>query len=152
HRAPPAGCALRGVFAERYAVFERFFYDVHPMLAEQEDLWPTEYAYVDADGFRHAAATVGELSVLDVETGEFLARAPAELPRNFVFNDEPEDLFVGASGGQRRQLRIGGDRPSAFAYTSDLRFAWVGEGQETEIIELATGLPVAYPAYTDEGT
>jgi hypothetical protein len=142
HQAPASGCRLRGVVAHRFAVFHELRHDVHPMMTEQIELWPATYAQ---DGW--VATTVGELSVLDVETGRFLEVVPDAIPRDFVFNDQPEELFLGA-----RNLRVGGDRPSALAYTHDLRFAWVGEDQSTEIIELATGLPMVYPAMVEEVT
>jgi hypothetical protein len=136
-RAAPSGCTLRGVIDEHLAVFHEIRRDLHPHWPEEEDgLWPT--AFVE-HGIRHV---IGEISVLDVDTGEYLERAPASVPRTFVENDQPEELLLG-----ERRLDVGGDRPRAEAYTNDLRFAWIG-GESTEVIALATGLTVARPAST----
>jgi hypothetical protein len=132
-RAAPSGCTLRGVVEGHLAVFHEYRRDLHPAFSE-EGLWPS--AFVE----RGAQQVFGEVSVLDVDTGEFLAHAPDAVPRTFVENDQPEDLFLG-----ERRLHVGGDRPTAAAYTSDLRFAWVA-GEATEVIALATGLTVLRPA------
>lgn len=146
HVAPPAGCQLRGVAAQRFAVFHGLHNGIHPIMTDEVDVWPAWYAHDDDDGVRRITPTVDELSVLDVDAGAFLANVPEEVPRDYVYNDQPEELFVGT-----RKLRVGNDRPTLFAYTHDLRFAWVGE-ESTEIIDRETGLPVVYPANAGEAT
>lgn len=135
----PSGCELRGVIDGHLAVFHGLRPDTHPF-GETADLWPASFV---ARGLDHV---VGEISVLDVDAGEFLERAPAGVPRTFVENDQPEDLNLG-----ERRLDVGGDRPVAAAYTNDLRFACIS-GSSTEIISLANGLTFARPAttYPDE--
>ncbi len=135
HRAPPSGCTLRGVIDGRFAVFHGLHRDADPGLDEETGLWPAWFLA------RPTGTTIGEISVLDVETGHFLERAPDSVPRTFFENDEPEDLHLG-----ERRLPIGGDRPGALAYTHDLRFAWVGESSCSEIVDRTTGFPVAIPA------
>jgi hypothetical protein len=139
HVAPPAGCELRGVARGRYAVFHGFRGNTHPYLSDAEGLWP-EGMSEDGTMLR----IVGELSVLDVESGAFLATLPDGVPSTFAENGEPEELFLGG-----RAIRVGGDRPRALAYTHDLRFLWVGD-EMSEILERATGLPIVLPAYPDE--
>jgi hypothetical protein len=132
-RTAPSGCTLRGVVGGHLAVFHEYHHDLHPSFSE-EGLWPSSFVE------RGAQQVFGEVSVLDVDTGEFLAHAPDSVPRTFVENDQPEDLFLG-----ERRLHVGGDRPAAAAYTNDLRFAWIA-GDATEVIALATGLTVLRPA------
>lgn len=132
-RAAPSGCTLRGVVDGHLAVFHEYRRDLHPSFSE-EGLWPSSFVE------RGAQQVFGEVSVLDVDTGEYLSHAPDAMPRTFVENDQPEDLFLG-----ERRLHVGGDRPTAAAYTSDLRFAWIA-GDSTEVIALATGLTVLRPA------
>jgi hypothetical protein len=140
HSAPPCGCILRGVVDGRFAVFHDFLRDIHPYNSEPGQ-WPQ--ALVE-----HGMAQIfSPVSVLDVHTGSYLERAPANTPRTFVENDQPEELFL----GKRKLHEIGGDRPAASAYTHDLRFALVS-GDSTQIISLATGLTLVRPAttYPDE--
>ncbi len=141
--APPNGCELRGVLDNRLAVFHDLRRDHHPLFPEEEGLWPAE---LTERGMDHIFSPI---SVLDVDTGTYLERAPATMPRTFVENDEPEDLLLGG----RRLDEVGGDRPVASAYTNDLRFAQIS-GESTQIIALATGLTVVRPAttYPDEIT
>lgn len=139
HVAPPAGCELRGVAGGRYAVFHGFRNDTHPYSSEAEHLWP---AGISEDGT--LLRIVGELSVLDVDSGVFLASLPDGVPSTFAENGEPEELFLGG-----REIRVGGDRPSALAYTHDLRFLWVGD-EASQILERATGVPIVIPAHPGE--
>jgi hypothetical protein len=132
-RAAPSGCTLRGVVEGHLAVFHEFRSTLHPYLAE-EGLWPAGFVE------RGISQVLGEISVLDVDTGEYLAHAPDAVPSTFVENDQPEDLFLGG-----RKLQVGGDRPALAAYTNELRFAWIA-GESSEVISLATGLTVARPA------
>ncbi len=141
--APPNGCELRGVLDNRLAVFHDLRRDHHPLFPEEEGLWPPE---LTERGMDHIFSPV---SVLDVDTGTYLERAPANMPRAFVENDQPEDLLL----GERNLAEVGGDRPMAAAYTNDLRFAQIS-GDSTQVIALATGLTVVRPAttYPDEIT
>lgn len=135
HSAPPSGCILRGVFENRYALFHDFQRDLYPF-NDEEGYWPP-------DIYRRMARVIGPISVLDVHTGAFLDRAPPDMPRTFVENDEPEDLLIGG----RSLDEVGGDRPVASAYTNDLRFAEIS-GDSRQIISLATGRTVVRPADT----
>ncbi|MFN0246851.1 MAG: hypothetical protein ACKV2T_08070 [Kofleriaceae bacterium] len=139
HVAPPCGCILRGTIDNRYAVFHDFQRDLYPF-NDEEGLWPPDIA-------DHMSRIAGPLSVLDVHVGAYLERAPTNMPRTFVENGEPEELFLGG----RSLEELGGDRPVASAYTNDLRFAEVS-GDSTQIISLATGLTFVRPAttYPDE--
>ena len=147
-RLPPAGTALRGVAAGRYAVFEGFFHKTHPVLAGTDSGFGPDLVQLDEDGTLRMARILGEISVIDCRTGAYLERPPPGLCLRFVTNDQPEDLFLTTAGGEPiRRLRFGGDRPSALAYAPGLDLAWVGEeGDSTEIIDLDGGHPHAYPA------
>lgn len=92
-----------------------------------------------------------DFTMLDASTGALLAHATTDAPRYFVVNDEPEDLFVVDEWtGDRLPLRFGGDRPSCLAVTRDARFAWVGESEDTAVVDIATGIPHAAPPLPDE--
>lgn len=136
HRLPPSGCLLRGVIDGRFAVFHDYLRDHHPF-SNDEGLWSDEFAG------RDVANVFSPVSIIDVDAGAYLARAPANLPAAFIENDQPEELFLGG-----RDLReVGGDRPAVAAYTHDLRFATIS-GDATQIISLATGLTLVRPATT----
>lgn len=134
HRAPPCGCILRGVVDGRYAVFHDFQREIHPMF-DEEGRWPKEFV---EGGMNHIFAAI---SVLDVDTGAYLERAPANVPHTFIENDQPEELLLAG----RSLDEVGGDRPAASAYTHDLRFAEIS-GDSTQIISLADGLTLVRPA------
>jgi hypothetical protein len=133
HRAPPCGCILRGVVDGRFAVFHDFVRDIHPY--SETGHWPGTFVA------RGMADIFSPVSVLDVDTGGYLERAPANTPRTFVENDQPEQLFL----GERELHEVGGDRPVASAYTHDLRFAQIS-GDSNQIISLVTGLTIVRPA------
>ncbi|NOU27472.1 MAG: hypothetical protein HOO96_06135 [Polyangiaceae bacterium] len=141
-RHPPSGCTLRGVFDDRYAVFQGFESEAQPYSRgdDTEQIWAPEF--LD----RGTQNLVGAISVIDLETGTYLEQLPPSVPHTFVENDEPEDLFIG-----ERRLFVGGDRPGATAYRAGLRFAKVS-GESSEIIDMRTGLTVLVPptVYPDE--
>jgi hypothetical protein len=145
---PPAGTSLRGVAACRYAVFEGFFSATHPMLAQDDTGFGPDFVHVDEDGCTIMARILGEISVVDCQTGTYLDRLPQDVRLRFATNDQPEDLFLSGEDGQPlRRLRAGGDRPRAIAYAPGMALAWVGEeGNGTEIVDLDKGLPHALPS------
>lgn len=140
HAAPPSGCTLRGVVQGRYAVFHEYRRDYWPF-SDDAELWPEDFVQNGTNN------VIGEISVLDVHTGQYLERMPPNVPRVFVENDQPEDLLL----GNRKLDEVGGDRPSVAAYTHDLRFALIS-GDSSQIISLANGLTHVRPAtmYPDE--
>lgn len=149
---PPAGTLLRGVAQGRFAVFEGFFGATHPALASGDPGFGPDFVSEDEDRVRHTARTLGEISIVDCETGTYLERPPPGLRLTFIGKDQPEDLFLAAEDGTPlRHLRVGGDRPAALAYAPGLEVAWVGEpGCGTEVVELDRGIPHAYPAEPDD--
>jgi hypothetical protein len=124
---PPAGCKLAGTHGD-LAVFHGFFSATHPAFAA--GIWS------DAEGIGEH----NELTVLDTRAGCYLERAPEGLPARFLEHGEPEELML---GGER--LDIGGDRPDVFAYATGLLHAWIGEDDDTRILELATAIPHVVP-------
>ncbi|MCY0986605.1 hypothetical protein OV203_05710 [Nannocystis sp. ILAH1] len=150
---PPAGTRLRGVVSGRFAVFEGFFGATHPTLTSTDSGFGDDLVHVDNEGVTRIAPILGEISVIDCETGVYLDRPPPGVALRFVTNDEPEDLFLTTADGQQiRRLRAGGDRPTAIAYAPGMALAWVGEeGSGTEIIELARGIPHACPSEPPDG-
>jgi hypothetical protein len=148
----PAACALRGVVAGRYAFFEGFFPETHPSFAE-DIAFVGERASRDESGFLRLDWE-REVSVLDCAAHRYLDVLPAAAPSYLVTHGEPEELFlqpvhepVGEppDAGMKR-LRIGNDRPEVLAYTNDLRFAWVGEAEDTVVIQCDNGRTAIFPA------
>ena len=150
---PPAGCVLRGVIDGRIALFQEFLPNLHPAFADDSG-FPESFVRRSAGGFINVRPHV-EMSAIDGFDGRYLIEPPKGLPRAFIGNDQPEDLFYEPTdGGPPRKIRAGGDRPSALAYTNDLRFGWAGEvgsGTGTVVIEQSTGIPQAIPIEPDEG-
>ena len=141
---PPCACRLAGVHRERFALFYEFL--LHPMLTSGDPSYWGSFVSV-RDDVVYVADHAAEMSAVDAESASYVTSA-AGLPRLVVENDEPEDLFyVVPDTKERRRLAVGGDRPRVLAYAPGMQHAWVGEiGSGTQIIELATGIPHAYPA------
>jgi hypothetical protein len=149
---PPAGVRLLGVLDGRQALFEGYFDATHPMLVGTEAGLGPDVVWLDAQDVLQCSPRWGEVSVLDCETGAYLAHAPDSLARRrFLAKDQPEDLFLAdAEGDVVRRLRCGGDRPQALAHAPGLTHAWVGEaGCSTELIELERGIAHAHPVEPD---
>jgi hypothetical protein len=87
------------------------------------------------------------MSAIDCVKQSYLTSA-TNIPRITVYNDQPEELFFVDPRSKREVLlEVGGDRPGVLAYRRGMMFAWVGEcGSTTQIIDLSTGIPHAYPA------
>ena len=127
---PASGCGLVGILDERYAVFLDYFQATHPYLVADSG-FGEDHVRLE-DGATVVGDTCGELSVLDLDGGRYLERAPPSLPDRWVQNDQPEDLLLVSLDREHAvRLAVGGDRPGLFAYGRDLAFAWVGEDRDT---------------------
>lgn len=145
--APPAGCRLVGVLPGGVAVFRGFFRETDPVFMEDAAPWGG-FVRHDEDGVRRVGPHVDAMSALDCETGEYRVDAPVGLPPGVVENDEPEDLFFAdPTSGRRFRLHVGGDRPRELAATRDLQLAWIGEDEDTQVIERSRGICQVVPAY-----
>lgn len=135
---PPAGCKLAATHGT-LAVFHGYFAATHPSLADDSG-FGDDHVHIDDEGVRRVAAACDELTVLDTSAERYLAEAPAGLPGRYLEHGEPEDLLL---GGQR--IDVGGDRPGVLAYATGLAHAWIGEAEDTRIIDLATAIPHVVP-------
>ena len=128
-----------------------------------------EWDWFESDEYWDAKSGRASVAVLDLETGEFLATYPADMPRRLLEHDQPEDLVAGSITGEAPDcdeqgasrpapsrpapLRWGGDRPAVLATTRDGRFAWVGEQDGSAVLDLDTGIPQLDPvmnSYVDD--
>ena len=142
-RHAPSGCHLRGT-SDGVAIFRD--YVQHPYLGATG--FGTDHVTIDAEGTTFVAHTDVEASALDLRSGRL---AEAALGAH-VANDEPEDLFLEGENGERIPVHVGGDRPQALAWAPGMRFAWVGEGEESMVIDLGTGIPQCFPAAPEDTT
>jgi hypothetical protein len=85
----------------------------------------------EADGIR-------QLALWDVRTGWVAGNVPDHLRGFELAKGEPEELFLVDESGDGQALDFGGDRPDVLALSRDGRYAWVGEDDDTAIIDLAT--------------
>lgn len=143
----PAGCKLIGALDAGVAVFFEYFGATHPYISEAPGFGSDHVKRDESGAVVWLSPVCGELSALDAVAGRYLERAPDGLPALWAANDQPEDLMLGdLAGGEATPLQIGGDRPGVLALCPGLRFAWVGEGGESQIIDLQTGIPHASPS------
>lgn len=154
--------ARSGEVLREYATSGRMASSVHGVRLRMDRWMSHEWEwYAGDDAYWAAESGRSEIAVLDFETGEYLDTYPADLPRRRIGNDQPEDLLAGdmeapsvtnpedalgeSQEGLEMPLRWGGDRPSVLACTRDARYAWVGEDEDTAVVDADRGFPVADP-------
>ncbi|MDC3955222.1 hypothetical protein KEG38_15260 [Polyangium jinanense] len=112
-----------------------------------------EWDWFEQDEYWDAKSGRASVAVLDLDTKEYLDTYPADMPLRLLEHAEPEDLVVGHVAEDVSQparprpapLRWGWDRPAVLATTRDGRYAWVGEEDDTAVLDLDTGIPQLDP-------
>lgn len=155
--------ATSGAVLAHFPTSGRIATSVHGSRLCMPEWFLNEWDWFDQDTYWEAKSGRASVAVLDLETGKYLSTYPEDLPRRRLENDQPEDLVVASveaactegtgddeSLGSAEQeapaaLRWGGDRPGVLATTRDGRFAWVGEQDDTAILDLDTGIPLFDP-------
>lgn len=116
----------------------------------------SEWDWFEQDTYWDHKGGKSSVGVFDLDRGELLSTYPEDLPWRLIENDQPEDLVVGdvappsMDGDSEREeapaaLRWGGDRPGVISMSRDARIAWVGEDDDTAVLDLDTGVPLLDP-------